>query len=53
MCEIDFEHLFGVNEIKLKLQKINKVLDVNAFKVIKSKFGTSYLCYSDKCKRIF
>ena len=53
MCEIDFEYLFNSNEIKLKNQKINKTLSVNAFKILKTKFGESYLCFSDRCIRIF
>ena len=53
MCEIDFQNLFSSNEIKLKLQQINKILDVNAFRTVKTKFGESYLCYSNKVQRIF
>ena len=53
MCEIDFQNLFSVNEIRLKLQQVNKTFDVNAFKIVKSKFGNSYLCYSHKYQRVF
>ena len=51
--QINFDLLFDTNEIKLKFQKINKKLNVNVFKIIKTKFGESYLCYDLKHKRIF
>lgn len=53
MSQIDFNNLFTSTEIKLKLQSINKKLTVNAFRVLKSKFGNSYLCYCLKYNRIY
>ena len=53
MSEIDFESLFNLNTIKLKDQIINKKLNVNSFRIIKTKLGVSYLCYDDKHKRLF
>ena len=49
----NFDLIFTTPEIKIKNQKVGKKLIVNAFRVINTRYGESFLCYSDKYKRVF
>ena len=49
----NFDLLFSSNEIKLKNQKIGKILCINIFRAVKTRFGETYLCYNVKHNRIF
>ena len=49
----NFDLIFTTSEIKIKNQKIGKKLIVNAFRVINTRYGESFLCYCDKYKRVF
>ena len=49
----NFDLIFTTSEIKIKNQKIGKKLIVNAFKIINSRFGESYLCCDIIHNRVF
>ena len=49
----NFDLIFTTPEIKIKNQKVGKKLIVNAFRVINTRYGESFLCYCDKYKRVF
>ena len=49
----NFDLIFTTSEIKIKNQKVGKKLIVNAFRVINTRYGESFLCYCDKYKRVF
>ena len=49
----NFDLLFSSNEIKLKNQKVGKILCINMFRAVKNRFGDTFLCYNQKYNRIF
>ena len=53
MQTINYDSLFSSNEIKLKNQKVGKILCINMFRAVKNRFGDTYLCYNVKYNRIF
>ncbi len=51
---MNFQSLFeNAQEIKLKSQPLTKKLSVNSFKVVRSKFGESMICYNKKYNVVF
>lgn len=51
---MNFQSLFeNAQEIKLKFQPLTKKLCVNCFKVVRSKFGESMICYNKKYNVVF
>ena len=53
MTSKNYDSLFSTNEIKLKNQKVGKILCINMFRAVKTRFGETYLCYNAKYNRIF
>ena len=53
MTTKNYDSLFSTNEIKLKNQKVGKILCINMFRAVKTRFGDKYLCYNAKYNRIF
>ena len=48
MTSKNYDSLFSTNEIKLKNQKVGKILCINMFRAVKTRFGDTYLCYNAK-----
>ena len=48
----NYDSLFSSNEIKLKNQKMGKILCINMFRAVRNRFGDTYLCYNEKYNRI-
>ena len=53
MTTKNYDSLFSTNEIKLKNQKVGKILCINMFRAVKTRFGETYLCYNAKYNRMF
>ena len=53
MTTKNYYSLFSTNEIKLKHQQIGKILGINMFRTVKTRFGETYLCYNAKYNRTF
>ena len=53
MTTKNYDSLFSTNEIKLKNQKVGKILCINMFRAVKTRFGDTYLCYNAKYNRMF
>ena len=49
----NYYSFFSSNEIKLKNQKIGKIICINIFRAVKNTFGETFLCYNTKYNRTF